>query len=123
METIKIDGSKYPVKFGLSVIRAFARAKGFSTLDAFEGWYTKADDKNLEMLDDIATLLLLGIERGCKKDGIECDIDGDDILDLIQSDPAEFVKLQTILQNSIETEAEPAKKKTGTNNQPAKKKR
>jgi hypothetical protein len=106
MDTIKIDGTAYPVKFGLSVIRAFARNKGFISLDEFEDWYTKAADNNLEMLDDIATLLLLGIKRGCKKDGIECGIDTDDILDLMQGDPAEFAKLQTILQNSVESEAD-----------------
>ena len=107
MDTIKIDGTAYPVKFGLSVIRAFARNKGFISLDEFEDWYTKAADNNLEMLDDIATLLLLGIKRGCKKDGIECGIDTDDILDLMQGDPAEFAKLQTIFK--IQLKARPTK--------------
>jgi len=101
MDYIKISGSKYPVKFGLSVIRRFAAQKGFTTLDEFEKWYTTANEKSLGMLDDIAVLILLGIKRGCQIDKIECDITTDDLLDLIQEDPEEFLKLQSILQISV----------------------
>jgi hypothetical protein len=124
METVKIENKEYPVKFGMAVIRAFAKLKGYKTLDDFEKWYTGADPSSLAMIDDITDLLLLGIRRGCRKDNIECNIEADDLLDLMQDDEAEFVKLRHILEASIsgEPEAPPAHKKSSSKKTVTKKK-
>lgn len=120
--TVKILGNDYPVKFGLSVVKKFAVHKGFKSLDEFEEWYTKVDPKSLEILDDVAVLYLMGIQRGCKKEKVECDIDADDILDMVQEDPDEFGKLQEILQDAIVSEQPDTKEQPATTKkQPEKK--
>lgn len=105
MDTIKIDKKEYPVKFGLSVIKRFAEKRGMKSLDEFDEWYRSIDQKGLDTLDYFAELMLMGIQRGCKKENVSFDLDVDDILDLASDDPKIFSDLMAIFTNSVNPEA------------------
>lgn len=105
MEKVKISGKVYPVLFGLSTVKNFAVAKGMETVNDFEAWYEKASTGNLSIMGDMSELLLLGIKRGCQKNGTECDLDADDILDLVTNEPEAFSTLSSIMGKFMQTEA------------------
>jgi len=112
MATIKINKVNYPVKFGLSTIKNFGIDNGMKSVNDFEAWYQKIDSGNLEIIEQMCGLLLLGIQRGCQMEKQECDLTADDILDLVLEAPDTFTELTNILSLSLESHATAADNKS-----------
>jgi len=118
MNSVEINGKKYPVKFGLSSVKKFALKKGLKTLPEFEKWLEKLNDGSFEGVEGIGDLLFIGIERGCAKHGVDCDIDADDIIDLTMEDSEAFNQIMEIFQVSISVEGDPSKNLKTLGNKP-----
>lgn len=116
MDSIQINNVQYPVKYGLSVVRRFAEQKGFTGLEQFEAWYQTITQGKPEGIKEMAELLLMGIQRGCQKEKTVCDLDVDDIIDLMLEDKAAFNGLVLLLSKSMESGAmaEPTDEVEGT---------
>ncbi|MBT4837922.1 MAG: hypothetical protein HON94_11315 [Methylococcales bacterium] len=103
MNEVIINGKKYPVKFGLSRIKSFALSKNLKTIEQFDKWVAKLSDGSFESIQNMGELLLTGIQRGCQKSDIDCDVDVDDVIDMAFENADEFGKLTTILKLSMDT--------------------
>lgn len=82
---INIDGKEYPVKFGLGTLRNYCQQQGIEFNELFDlmGAFAEIDPTKITIsdMDKIAHLIECGIIRGCKSEGVDCDIDFDDIFD------------------------------------------
>ena len=103
METVKINGKQYPVKFGLGQFKRFADKKGIKNIEDFDKWLSKLNDGSFDGLEGAADLLLMGLQRGCQKQKIECDLDVEDVMDLTLDEPKALNDLMEILKTSMST--------------------
>lgn len=103
MQTVKINKKDYPVKFGFSLVKNFALKLGYKTIEEFDKWAKKLENIDFQTLDEVSELILLGIKRGCQKQKIECDLEKDDITDLMGEDHETFFKLIEIFSASMST--------------------
>ncbi len=107
MNTITIKSVDYPVKMGLNSMRIACRKLSVE-LDELMDEIKNLNLKKFKIsdLDLIAVLLISGIEDGLRKNGKPKDhgLDVDDIIDLIEDEPDQLLKVFTMLGESMPDE-------------------
>ena len=100
---IKINGKKYPYKFGMSVLKRVGQDLGKETISDLVETFSSKDYENLTMddLDDVSSLLFHAINRGCEVQGTEFPLTKDDVLDAVYDDPKSFGDMMNSFSDSL----------------------
>ena len=103
MNTVTIEKKKYPYLFGMAVLKRFAATKKEKSINKALASITEIDfnDPSPENMDDLANLLLSAIQRGMRKNGKECTLNEDDMIDWIYSGSSDLTEMINAFSESI----------------------
>ena len=107
MQSLKINGQEYDVKFSYSVILAFCERQGIELYEYSEQMAKVNFDRMTNAgVKIIGTLIHCAIERGCETSGVPCTLSVNDIIDAIFTDENLLPAAMKAIQNDM-----PVKKK------------
>jgi hypothetical protein len=90
MTFIEIEKVRYPVSFGLNAIRLFCQERNIDMPEFYvfvEHIGNKQNEEfGLDDLEAISTLALSAIREGCRKEKQECDLEMEDVFNLMSDD-------------------------------------
>ena len=88
-ELIELGGKNYPIFFGFNGLRKYCGLTGTS----LNNLMNLGQDMNL---DQALTLVLVGIEEGCRKAGQDCTLTIDELGDMLDTDMSALTRAMEI---------------------------
>ena len=107
-EIVELGGKNYPIFFGFNGLRKYCGKTGTSL--------NKLMNLGQDMtLDEALTLVLIGIEEGCRKSGQDISVSIDELADMLDSDMGGLTRAMEIFgkqmgHNMADTKKLPKKK-------------
>ena len=93
-ELIELGGKNYPIFFGFNGLRKYCGLTGTS----LNNLMNLGQDMNL---DQALTLVLVGVEEGCRKAGQDCTLTIDELGDMLDSDMGALTRAMEIFGDQM----------------------